>query len=617
MTGPFHRLFYFFTLFIGMFIMVTEQSATGVFVGYATNSYKQHSLMSTITTIAQVAMAASMPFFARASDVFGRLEIFLVALVFKTIGTIIQSQALDVQRYAAGSVFYAIGSSGMVLVWQVSIADASTLKWRFLALSSLCSTMIITTWSIGEITQAILARHSWRFGIALWAYVTPLACLPYMLTYLHLIWKARRTEIWKEISQEHKESFLQGSATATRIHQERISADSFILRQRAATKFFSLRVVKMLQKILWDMDLIGCLLIGVMLGLFLVPLTLAGGANSKWQQASTIVPLVMGFVTIPIFIFWESKLTKRPLLPWVLMRDRGIWAAFGVSVFAYMITTLPGSYAYPVLLVGMNATVKVATRTPTLGTFTEGITVPVVGLILTKVRRTKAFIILGDFVMLIAMGLFVHFRGSSDGSNGKYFRDGVAAAMCISGVAQAMFFRLTTTSIQACTNHEYMAPVTALFGSFVTVGGAFGRTISGAIWTQKMYSTIYSEMEKLGVDTSLAMPAYASPYDFIVEYPWGSDPRVAVSKAYAVIQRQLSIVAVCLCVPILVFILLLRDHRLTETQNLDDLNVADPEKASNIVEREKTQIVFKDDKDYIMIGMKKVLGIKRKNDPAL
>lgn len=537
-------------------------------------------------------------------------------MVLKTMGAIIQSQALDIQRYAAGSVFYAIGNSGLTLVWQVSVADASTLRYRFLALSSLCSTMIITTWSTGEITDAILKRHSWRFGVALWAYVT-LTCLPYMLTYLHLIWKARRTDLWKQISEEHKKSFLQGSVTATRIHQERISADSFLLRQWAAVKFFFLRVLKMLQTLLWDMDLIGCLLIGTMLGLFLVSLTLAGGTHLKWQQASTIVPLVMAFVTIPIFIYWESKLTKRPLLPWQLMRDRGIWAAFGVCVFAYLITTLPGSFAYPVLLVGMNATVTVASRTPTLGSFTEGITVPIVGLILTKVRRTKAFIFLGDFIMLIAMGLFVHFRGSSGVTNGKYFRDGVAAAMCISGVAQAMFFRLTTTNIQACTNHEYLAPVTALFASFITVGASFGRTISGAIWTQRMYSTIYSEMEKLGVDTSLAMAAYSAPYDFIVDHPWGSAPRVAVSKAYAVVQRQLSIVALCLCVPMLGFIILLRDHRLTDTQNLDDLNVADPEKASNIVEREKTQIVLKDDKDYIMIWIKKLLRIKRKAVPAL
>lgn len=614
MTSRWHRFFYFFAIFLGMFIMVTEQFATNVFVGYATNSYKQHSLMSTVTTIGQVAMAASMPFFARASDVFGRLELFVVALIIKTMGTIIQSQAVDIQKYAAGTVFYSIGSSGMVLVWQVSIGDASTLRWRFAALSALCMTSVVTTWSIGEITSSILRAHSWRFGIALWAFTTPLACLPYMLTYLHLIWKSRKTETWQAISMERKEAFLSGSVTATKFHQEAVSTESMFRKLWAKSKLLSIKIVKRLQIILWDMDLIGCLLIGLILGLFLVPLTLAGGVSSKWRQASTIVPLVMGFVAVPIFIVWESKLTKRPLLPFQLMKDRGVWGAFGVSLFSTLISSTPGSYAYPVLLVGMNASVTVATRTPTLNTFVEGLTVPIVGLLLTKVRRTKAFIVLGDFVMLIAMGLFVHFRGSSDGSNGKYYRDGVAAAMCVSGVAQAMFYRLTTTSLQACTNHEYMGPVTAIFGTFITIGSAFGRCISGAIWTQTMYAAIREEMIKLDVDPSLATSAYASPYDFIEDYPWGSEPRRAVSMAYASIQRKLCIVAVCLCVPILFFIMLLRDHRLVDSQNLDDHKAGpeDPEKAVKIAEREKSQIVFKDDDDHILNWLKRIFGLRRK-----
>lgn len=617
MTNRWHKLFYFFTLFVGMYVMVVEMFAKNVFIGYATNSYKEHSLMSTITTIGQVAMAASLPFFARASDVFGRLEMFLVAMVFKTMGTIIQSQAVNIQRFAAGTVFYSIGSSGMVLVWQVSIADASTLKWRFMALSALCLASVINTWSIGEITSSILLRHSWRFGIALWAFTTPLVCMPYMVTYAHVVWKARKTETWIEISNQKKDEFLEGSATARRYYNELDTRLSLTRKLPIRVKIFMLHFVKTLRIVLWDMDLIGCLLIGVILGLFLVPLTLAGGVSTKWKQASTIVPLVMGFVTIPIFILWESKLTKRPLLPWTLMKDRGIWGAFGVSLLSTLISNTPGSYAYPVLLVGMNASVTVATRTPTLNSFTEGITVPIVGLMLTKVRRTKAFIMSGDAIMLIAMGLFVHFRGSNDGLNAKYYRDGVAAAMCVSGVAQAMFYRLTTTSVQSCTNHEYMGPVTAIFGTFITIGSAFARSISGAIWTQEMYSAIYSEMEKLDVDTSLAMSAYATPYDFIKEYAWGSDPRKAVSLAYASVQRKLCIVAICLCVPMLGFILLLRDHRLEDTQNLDDLkavgDIGDQEKAMKVAKRDKAQIVFKNDKDYILIWLKRLVGVKTRD----
>lgn len=45
-TSSWHKLFYFFTLFLGMFILMADYLSSTVFVGYATNSYKQHSLMS-------------------------------------------------------------------------------------------------------------------------------------------------------------------------------------------------------------------------------------------------------------------------------------------------------------------------------------------------------------------------------------------------------------------------------------------------------------------------------------------------------------------------------------------------------------------------------------------
>lgn len=615
MRNPWHKGLFFFTTFLGMYIVGVEYSTINVFVGYATNSYRQHSQMATIGTIGYVASAACMPFFARTADVFGRLEIFIVTLLCKIVGIVIQSQATNIQKYAAGTVFYSFGSSGSVIIWQLCVSDASTLKWRLLALAPMCMPVIINTWSVGRITAELLAKHGWLFGIALWAFTTPLVCVPFMAVYLHLILRARKTSTWAQIKKEERQKFLDDSATARRYDAEITGAKTFIARFGARVKYFFLHVGKKIIIILWDMDFIGCLLVAVILGLLLVPLTLSGGEKTKWQRASTIVPLVMGFVTIPIFAFWEAKLTKKPLLPLELMKDRGVWAGICVGVFSTLIMYMPGSYAFPVLLVGMNATVEVATRTPALASFTEGIAVPIVGLILTKVKRSKAFILFGDVFMFISMGLFVHFRGSSDGVRDKYWRDGVAIAMCIGGVGLGMFYRLGTVSVQACTNHEYMAPVIAIFAVGYTVGAAIAKSISGAIWTQEMLQEIASQMGKLGVDPTLAMTAYATPYDFIFMYAWGSPERIAVSRAYAVIQRKLSIVGVCLCVPMLILILLLRDHKLVDSQNLDDekLKLATKDHEKNVAEREKSQIVFKDDNDHILNFLRKIVGLKPKN----
>ncbi|PVH15762.1 uncharacterized protein CXQ87_003615 [Candidozyma duobushaemuli] len=78
---------------------------------------------------------------------------------------------------------------------------------------------------------------------------------------------------------------------------------------------------------------------------------------------------------------------------------------------------------------------------------------------------------------------------------------------------------LLQMSIQSCTNHEYMGPVTAIFATSYTIGGGFAGSIPGAIWTQEMLGEIAAQMIELGAEPSLAMIAYATPYDFIVAYP--------------------------------------------------------------------------------------------------
>lgn len=602
--GPF-----FFTIFICSYISLLENSIVRVFDGYATDSYKQHSLMSTINIIRSVVAASSLPFYARLSDTFGRFELFLVAVLFRIIGRVIQSQAHDIQRYAAGTIFFAFGNSGMRILWQINLADASTLKWRLLAMSIIFMQSIITTWSSGEIVALVLGNRNWGFGIGMWAFITPLVCLPYMLIFLFLILKARRLDAWHKISKEEKDAFM-AAHPAAREYQDAIDANkSSIAKVKGYLKYGLIRLVTNLYEIFWKVDFIGCLLLATILGLILVPLTLAGGATSKWQRASTIVPIVVGFCSIALFVFWETKVAKRPMLPFKVMTDRGVWAGFLVAIFNSVVIAMPNGYSYPVLLVGMNASETVATRTGQLNGFVEGIAVPVVGYVLSRVRRTKPFVLFGSSVLFIAMGLFVHFRGSNDGYRAKYFRDGVAVGMCLLGFSNTFFSRVTTVSVQSCTNHEYMATVIALFAACYHIGGGIGSSISGAIWTQQMHGMISRKMEELNVDTSLATLAYQSPYQFIKKHEWGTEARRAVSLAYAELQKRLCITGLCLCVPLLVWVFCLRDNRLADAQNLDDealLTLGEGVERAGEVKR--SQVIFKEDDDIILKFLKKQLS---------
>lgn len=138
---------------------------------YAMNDYATHSLLSTVRIISLVIAAVAQVFFAGLSDVFGRLSLFFVSILFYVVGTIIQSQAFDVQRYAAGSVFYSIGVVGSMLQVTLVLSDNSSLKWRLFYALVPCWPSIITTWISDKIVAAAEQLEHWSWGIGMWAFI--------------------------------------------------------------------------------------------------------------------------------------------------------------------------------------------------------------------------------------------------------------------------------------------------------------------------------------------------------------------------------------------------------------------------------------------------------------
>ena len=74
----------------------------------------------------------------------------------------------------------------------------------------------------------------------------------------------------------------------------------------------------------WKLDVIGLLLFSVFLSLLLVPLTIAGGVSSSWSHGDIIAMLVVGPIIFPVFVLWEAKYARHPMMPFHLMKDRSM-----------------------------------------------------------------------------------------------------------------------------------------------------------------------------------------------------------------------------------------------------------------------------------------------------
>lgn len=577
------RVILFICIFIVSYVYALDGTLRGVFQPIATASYSTHSLFATVNVIRSVIAAAAQPTYARLSDRFGRLELFVVSIVFYVVGTIIESQATNVQKFAGGAVLYQIGYSGVIFILQVMLADFSNLNWRLVASFVPALPFIINTWVSGDVSSSVLANHSWSYGIAMWAYIYPISCLPLICCFIHMYLKARKTNEWAIVNREEKLAL----GSKWKSWKDNIFVELF-----------------------WELDVVGIILIICVLGLILVPFTLAGGVQSKWQQGSIIAPLVIGFVLIPPFVWWEKSFARVPIIPFALITDRGVWSAIMIGILIDFVWYMPNDFMYTVLIVGMRASVKAATRIVSLYSFVSVITGPLLGLLVVYVRRLKGFIIFGVAMWFISLGLLVHFRGDNDGVESKKFLDGVIGSLCLMGFGAGFFTYSTQVSIASVTNHEYMALILSLYLASYNVGAAVGASVSAAMWTQKLYGYLYEELALAGLDTTLATSAYGDPFTFIVTYVWGTPERVAVVLAYARIQRLLCIVGLVLCVPLLFFTLFLRDHRLDSVQSLE-LN-HDHEKAIQADEDaiKGTVIVNNYDDDVVLAAIKRLF--KRK-----
>ncbi|KAI4669816.1 ferrioxamine B transporter [Alternaria viburni] len=99
-------------IFFGIFLIAYAYGLDGTlrytYQPYATAGFQQHSTLATINVLRSVIAAAAQPTAAKIADVFGRIEVVILSMLFYIIGTVIESVSSNVESFAAGAVFYQV-----------------------------------------------------------------------------------------------------------------------------------------------------------------------------------------------------------------------------------------------------------------------------------------------------------------------------------------------------------------------------------------------------------------------------------------------------------------------------------------------------------------------------
>lgn len=100
------------------------------------------------------------------------------------------------------------------------------------------------------------------------------------------------------------------------------------------------------KEVVLELDLMGLVLVAASLALILLPLGLAPLASRGWRTPSMIAMIVVGVVLFPIFIVFEWKFPKKPVVPMRWLRRGPILGACLIGFFDFVSFYLQYTYLY-------------------------------------------------------------------------------------------------------------------------------------------------------------------------------------------------------------------------------------------------------------------------------
>ncbi|KAK9900499.1 MFS general substrate transporter [Cystobasidium minutum MCA 4210] len=525
-----HRWVLFVSIFLVAYAYGLDGTVRYTYQGYATAGFGQHSLLATVSTVRSIVAAASQPAYAKISDVFGRIPILVFCTVIYVVGTIIEATSHSVGGFSGGAILYQFGYTGIILLVEVLIADTTTLRNRLLASYIPALPFLINAFLSGNVTSSTLETTTWQWGIGMWAIVFPVCTIPLFISLLHAERRAKKKGLLEGIPSPYK---------------------AFLRKQDMIELF-------------WQIDLVGLVLLAASMALILLPFTLAGGVSSQWKTAKIIAMLVIGFVVaLPAFLIWEKKFAKHPLVPFYLLKERTVLAGLVLAMMLNGSWYLQGDFGYTILYVAFDQSVLSATRISSLYSFTSVCVGVALGIATRYIRRLKWFVVGGACLFMVAFGILLHFRGG--GAPGAANVAGYIGGQILLGVSGGLIPYSVQALVQAATAHENVAMITALYLATYNVGSALGFTVSGAIWTQTLYSKLNEALAP--INATLAADVYGSPYVFADTYPVGTPERDAVIHAYQQVQRLLIITGLCMSTVLIIAALFLRDYYLVDAQS--------------------------------------------------
>ncbi|KAF1917779.1 major facilitator superfamily domain-containing protein [Ampelomyces quisqualis] len=403
----------------------------------------QDSLYAWIGSAYLLANAASVPFWGKSSDIFGRKPVIMAANVIFLVGSIVCALSMNVSMLVAGRVVQGFGGGGVVILVHVCVSDLFSIRDRSFYLGMLGGVWALAS-ALGPVLGGVFAeRLSWR-----WCFYINLPIISVSTIALY---------------------------TTLRMHnpQTPLLAGVASLDWLGTTTILAAAVL---------------LLVGLQLG-----------CATSFAAPLVVTLIIVGCVLhllFPVTQWWQERRGREPVLPLRIFKDVSNLCALGVCACDALAFNSV-AYFLPLYLQ------VVLSRSPSMtGIYMLAIAVPLAtvsfasGYLINQTGRFVEVLQAGLLFMTIGVGLLITL--STTRENGR-----LIPIMFVIGLGFGPNFGAPLIALQTRIQESDIATGTAAFGFVRMVFGALGVVIGQVIF-QLLMAPHYDAFVDAGIMPDVA-----------------------------------------------------------------------------------------------------------------
>ena len=448
------------------------------------------SAFTWVVTATLLATTVSTPIWGKLADLFNRKLLMQLALILFVVATAIAGFSTTPEMLIVMRVFQGLGAGGLAALSQIVMADVVSPRERGRYAGLFGAAMAVGTVGgplLGGFLTDALSWH-WNFFVAI---PFAIAALVMLQRNLHLPKRERGTA---------------------------------------------------------RIDYLGIVLISGGVSLLLLWVTMAG-SQFEWASVTSYVMVVGALVLLAVAVIWELRVAD-PLIPLTMFRNRTFTLAvvasiatgvamFGTSVFLSQYMQLARG-ASPmesgIMTIPMMAGVL--------------LTSTVVGMVITKRGRWKAFVISGAALMIVGMAMLstLHY------DTAFWF---VGVSMAILGAGVGMLMQNLVLVTQNAVEARQLGVATSAVTFFRSLGGTIGVSVMGTILGTSVADQLKTSIATLPADqqASAAQAMAGGTIPKLAELPEAL--RILVETAYGLGIGEVFLVGIPIAVVTLIAVIFL------------------------------------------------------------